>query len=184
MMGHQFSIGRAFQRKYREVEPSLQEPEFIQPWEPVAPNFANIPKGPSCSQQRSVPLWVWKSRWSWLVRSVAEDGETCRRPVDCGSSPKAQFLGNGNSEQQIPVWSCCTYGFTVWVECWNRENTGSQSPGNLNEIAERRKWKEGRNVAGICISFNYLWVGNIFVRAKVKHFPKFICFQEFEDILV
>ncbi|XP_042098920.1 protein tyrosine phosphatase domain-containing protein 1 isoform X7 [Ovis aries] len=111
------------------------------PGEPVAPNFANIPKGPNCSQQK-VYHCECESHGGRGLSSVAEDGETCRRPVDCGSSPKAQFLGNEtqNSKYLCEVAAHMALQSELSVEA--RRILAAKALANLNEIAEKEEVKK------------------------------------------
>ncbi|XP_017907995.1 PREDICTED: protein tyrosine phosphatase domain-containing protein 1 isoform X2 [Capra hircus] len=111
------------------------------PGEPVAPNFANIPKGPNCSQQK-VYHCECESHGGRGPSSVAEDGETCRRPVDCGSSPKAQFLGNEtqNSKYLSEVAAHMALQSELSVEA--RRILAAKALANLNEIAEKEEVKK------------------------------------------
>ncbi|XP_068830171.1 protein tyrosine phosphatase domain-containing protein 1 isoform X1 [Capricornis sumatraensis] len=111
------------------------------PGEPVAPNFANIPKGPNCSQQKVYHCGC-ESHSGRGPSSVAEDGETCRRPVDCGSSPKAQFLGNEtqNSKYLSEVAAHMALQSELSVEA--RRILAAKALANLNEIAEKEEVKK------------------------------------------
>ncbi|XP_040101672.1 protein tyrosine phosphatase domain-containing protein 1 isoform X3 [Oryx dammah] len=111
------------------------------PGEPVAPNFANIPKGPNCSQQKMYHCEC-ESHGGCGPSSVAEDGETCRRPVDCGSSPKAQFLGNEtqNSKYLSEVAAHMALQSELSVEA--RRILAAKALANLNEIAEKEEVKK------------------------------------------
>ncbi|XP_055283476.1 protein tyrosine phosphatase domain-containing protein 1 isoform X3 [Moschus berezovskii] len=111
------------------------------PGEPVAPNFANIPKEPNCSQQK-VYHCECESHGGCGPSSVAEDGETCRRPVDCGSSPKAQFLGNEtqNSKYLSEVAAHMALQSELSVEA--RRILAAKALANLNEIAEKEEVKK------------------------------------------
>uniref|UniRef100_A0AC11ANF8 Protein tyrosine phosphatase domain containing 1 n=1 Tax=Ovis aries TaxID=9940 RepID=A0AC11ANF8_SHEEP len=115
------------------------------PGEPVAPNFANIPKGPNCSQQK-VYHCECESHGGRGLSSVAEDGETCRRPVDCGSSPKAQFLGNEtqNSKYLCEVAAHMALQSELSVEA--RRILAAKALANLNEIAEKEEVKKKKEL--------------------------------------
>ncbi|KAM9700515.1 protein tyrosine phosphatase domain-containing protein 1 isoform 4-T5 [Dama dama] len=111
------------------------------PGEPVAPNFANIPKEPNCSQQK-VYHCECESHGGCGPSSVAEDGETCRRPVDCGFSPKAQFLGNEtqNSKYLSEVAAHVALQSELSVEA--RRILAAKALANLNDIAEKEEVKK------------------------------------------
>ncbi|XP_065802956.1 protein tyrosine phosphatase domain-containing protein 1 isoform X2 [Muntiacus reevesi] len=111
------------------------------PGEPVAPNFANIPKESNCSQQ-NVYHCECESHGGCGPSSVAEDGETCRRPVDCGSSPKAQFLGNEtqNSKYLSEVAAHVALQSELSVEA--RRILAAKALANLNDIAEKEEVKK------------------------------------------
>ncbi|XP_068830173.1 protein tyrosine phosphatase domain-containing protein 1 isoform X3 [Capricornis sumatraensis] len=115
------------------------------PGEPVAPNFANIPKGPNCSQQKVYHCGC-ESHSGRGPSSVAEDGETCRRPVDCGSSPKAQFLGNEtqNSKYLSEVAAHMALQSELSVEA--RRILAAKALANLNEIAEKEEVKKKKEL--------------------------------------
>uniref|UniRef100_A0A4W2ES89 Protein tyrosine phosphatase domain-containing protein 1 n=1 Tax=Bos indicus x Bos taurus TaxID=30522 RepID=A0A4W2ES89_BOBOX len=135
---HRTSIPKEVQRS-RTFSSGISD--SYNPGEPVTPNFANIPKGPNSSQQK-VYHCECESHGGCGPSSVAEDGETCRRPVDCGSSPKAQFLGNEtqNSKYLSEVAAHMPLQSELSVEA--RRILAAKALANLNEIAEKEEVKK------------------------------------------
>ncbi|XP_027406143.1 protein tyrosine phosphatase domain-containing protein 1 isoform X2 [Bos indicus x Bos taurus] len=135
---HRTSIPKEVQRS-RTFSSGISD--SYNPGEPVTPNFANIPKGPNSTQQK-VYHCECESHGGCGPSSVAEDGETCRRPVDCGSSPKAQFLGNEtqNSKYLSEVAAHMPLQSELSVEA--RRILAAKALANLNEIAEKEEVKK------------------------------------------
>ncbi|XP_059782273.1 protein tyrosine phosphatase domain-containing protein 1 isoform X3 [Balaenoptera ricei] len=112
------------------------------PGEPVTPNFANIPKELNCSYQQ-VSHCECETHGGCGPSSVAEDSETCRRPVDCASSPKAQFLvghETRDSKYLSEVGPYTALQSDLSVEA--RRILAAKALANLNEIAEKEEVKK------------------------------------------
>ncbi|XP_065735068.1 protein tyrosine phosphatase domain-containing protein 1 isoform X3 [Phocoena phocoena] len=112
------------------------------PGGPVTPNFANIPKELNCSHQQ-VSHCECETRGGCSPSSVTEDSETCHHPVDCASSPKAQFLVGPETRDSKYLSEVAPYTALhsdLSVEA--RRILAAKALANLNEIAEKEEVKK------------------------------------------
>ncbi|KAJ8784911.1 hypothetical protein J1605_007797 [Eschrichtius robustus] len=112
------------------------------PGEPVTPNFANIPKELNCSHQQ-VSHCECETHGGCGPSSVAEDSETCRRPVDCASSPKAQFLVGPETRDSKYLSEVAPYtALQSDLSVEARRILAAKALANLSEIAEEEEVKK------------------------------------------
>ncbi|XP_057580856.1 protein tyrosine phosphatase domain-containing protein 1 isoform X2 [Hippopotamus amphibius kiboko] len=112
------------------------------PREPVTPNFANIPKEPNCSHQQ-VSQCECETHGGCGPSSCAEDGETCHRPVDYGSSPKAQFLVGPETRDSKYLSEVAPYtALQSELSVEARRILAAKALANLNETAEEEEVKK------------------------------------------
>ncbi|XP_026954152.1 protein tyrosine phosphatase domain-containing protein 1 isoform X2 [Globicephala melas] len=112
------------------------------PGEQVTPNFANIPKELNCSHQQ-MSHCECETRGGCSPSSVTEDSETCHHPVDCASSPKAQFLVGPETQDSKYLSEVAPYTALhsdLSVEA--RRILAAKALANLNEIAEKEEVKK------------------------------------------
>ncbi|XP_057405054.1 protein tyrosine phosphatase domain-containing protein 1 isoform X3 [Balaenoptera acutorostrata] len=112
------------------------------PGEPVTPNFANIPKELNCSHQQ-VSHCECETHGGCGPSSVAEDSETCHRPVECASSPKAQFLVGPETRDSKYLSEVAPYtALQSDLSVEARRILAAKALANLNEIAEKEEVKK------------------------------------------
>ncbi|XP_012593962.1 protein tyrosine phosphatase domain-containing protein 1 isoform X1 [Microcebus murinus] len=111
------------------------------PVEPVSPNFPNAHKDLNPSHQQ-VAHCRCETHGDWGPGSVKEDSRTHRSPLDCGSSPKAQFSAGHETQddkdlsEAIPH-SALLSGLSVEA----RRILAAKALANLNEFAEKEEVK-------------------------------------------
>ncbi|XP_012519906.1 PREDICTED: protein tyrosine phosphatase domain-containing protein 1 isoform X3 [Propithecus coquereli] len=116
------------------------------PGEPVSPNFPNAHKYLNPSRQQ-VAHCRCETHGDWGPGSVKEDSRTHPSPLDCGSSPKAQFSAghetqdNKDLSEAIPH-SALLSGLSVEA----RRILAAKALANLNEFAEKEEVKRKKEL--------------------------------------
>ncbi|KAG8524024.1 Protein tyrosine phosphatase domain-containing protein 1 [Galemys pyrenaicus] len=131
------NIPKEFQRS-RTFSSGLSD--SYSPEEPVIPNLANFQKKPNHSHQQGHPCQ--SETHGGGPGSFADDSETHHSPMDCSSSPKAQFSvtpETQDSNDQSEVAPHTTLLSELSVEA--RRILAAKALANLNEFTEKEEVK-------------------------------------------
>ncbi|XP_062955979.1 protein tyrosine phosphatase domain-containing protein 1 isoform X2 [Cynocephalus volans] len=109
--------------------------------EPVIPNSANVCKDPNPSHQQ-VAQCHCETHGGWGPGSLEEDIGTCHSPLDCGSSPKAQFLvGPETQDSKVLSEAAPHPALQSELSVEARRILAAKALANLNEFGEKEEVK-------------------------------------------
>ncbi|KAM6159648.1 protein tyrosine phosphatase domain-containing protein 1 [Erethizon dorsatum] len=112
------------------------------PGEPVTPTFAKVSKNPDPSHQQ-VAHCQCEPHGGWGPGSAEEEGRTHCRPLDCGSSPKAQVLvGPVISDSRDLSEAAPHANLQSELSAETRRILAAKALANLNEFVEKEEVKK------------------------------------------
>ncbi|XP_055127852.1 protein tyrosine phosphatase domain-containing protein 1 isoform X11 [Symphalangus syndactylus] len=111
------------------------------PGEPVSPSFANVHKYPNPAHQQ-VSHCHCKTHGVGSPGSVRQNSRTPRSPLDCGSSPKAQFLVEHKTQDRKDLSEAASHStLQSELSAEARRILAAKALANLNESVEKEELK-------------------------------------------
>ncbi|XP_063492279.1 protein tyrosine phosphatase domain-containing protein 1 isoform X8 [Symphalangus syndactylus] len=127
------------------------------PGEPVSPSFANVHKYPNPAHQQ-VSHCHCKTHGVGSPGSVRQNSRTPRSPLDCGSSPKAQFLVEHKTQDRKDLSEAASHStLQSELSAEARRILAAKALANLNESVEKEELKrkvemwQGQHQTILCV---------------------------------
>ncbi|XP_011900843.1 PREDICTED: protein tyrosine phosphatase domain-containing protein 1 isoform X4 [Cercocebus atys] len=127
------------------------------PGEPVSPNFANVRKDPNPTHQQ-VSHCQCKAHGVGSPGSVRQNSRTPQRPLDCGCSPKAQFLVEHETQDSKDLAEAASHSaLQSELSAEARRILAAKALANLNESVEKEELKrkvemwQGQHQTILCV---------------------------------
>ncbi|XP_055127843.1 protein tyrosine phosphatase domain-containing protein 1 isoform X3 [Symphalangus syndactylus] len=116
------------------------------PGEPVSPSFANVHKYPNPAHQQ-VSHCHCKTHGVGSPGSVRQNSRTPRSPLDCGSSPKAQFLVEHKTQDRKDLSEAASHStLQSELSAEARRILAAKALANLNESVEKEELKRKKEL--------------------------------------
>ncbi|PNI17279.1 PTPDC1 isoform 2 [Pan troglodytes] len=127
------------------------------PGEPVSPSFANVHRDPNPAHQQ-VSHCQCKTHGVGSPGSVRQNSRTPRSPLDCGSSPKAQFLVAHETQDSKDLSEAASHSaLQSELSAEARRILAAKALANLNESVEKEELKrkvemwQGQHQTILCV---------------------------------